>query len=156
MKLPHGSRCRDCWPTSFKGRVVEWNKKIIVIQLFLKRSIVTINLNILKDMFFAKKNNFLKWIHSHSSSAHQYSCCKKWNEEFSIKVNAAAQFHQRFMYSFYVRRSQKGNKYSQAVSLFFLTPLESTSIKAAHKTLVKLTPAPQKLSLSFIECFQVN
>jgi len=50
-----------------------------------------------------------------------------------------AQFHQRSTCSFYNRRSQKHKKDSQVVNLFF-TLLGSTSIKAAHKMLVKLTP----------------
>jgi len=49
-----------------------------------------------------------------------------------------AQFHQRSMYSFYARRSQKRKKDSQVVNLFTL--LRSTSIKAARIMLVKLTP----------------
>jgi len=49
-----------------------------------------------------------------------------------------AQFHQRFTYSFYARRSRKRKKMLMTW-LYFFTLSGSTSVKASHKTLVKLT-----------------
>ncbi len=50
-----------------------------------------------------------------------------------------AQFHQCSTYSFYACRSQKSKKILMTC-LYFFTLLGSTSVKAEHKTLVKLTP----------------
>jgi len=50
-----------------------------------------------------------------------------------------AQFHQRSMYSFYARRSQM-RKNRQSSWQCCLTLLGPTSVKAVHKTLMKLSP----------------
>ncbi len=67
------------------------------------------------------------------------NCNMKDHPTYRVKrvMSPRAQFYQRFTYSFYVCRSQKRNKDSQV--LIFFTPLGSTSVKAVHKTLVKLT-----------------
>ena len=55
-----------------------------------------------------------------------------------FKVCSRAQFHQRSKYSFYVRRAQKRKRDSEVANLFTL--LETTGVKAVHRTLMKLTP----------------
>ncbi len=55
---------------------------------------------------------------------------------FWQSIDIWAQFHQCFTQSFYMRRSQMQKNDSQVVNL---TLLGSTSVKAASKTLVKLT-----------------
>jgi len=54
-------------------------------------------------------------------------------------LDTLAQFHQRSTYSFYIRRSRMRKK-RQSSQQCHLALLEPNSVKAAHKTLVKLTP----------------
>jgi len=58
---------------------------------------------------------------------------------FGVFVDNWAQFHQRFMYNFYARRSQKRKKI-QLSHKYLFTLLGSTGAKAACRTLMKLTP----------------
>ncbi len=65
--------------------------------------------------------------------------------EASNANKARCQFHQRSTSSFYLRRSQKRKK-TDNLNVFF-THLGSLLIRAASKTLMKLTPA-----VSSVEC----
>jgi len=59
---------------------------------------------------------------------------------FAVKVETIwAQFHQLFKYSFYACRSRKHQKILMTWLSFF-SHSGSTSVKAVHRTLVKLTP----------------
>ncbi len=62
-----------------------------------------------------------------------------------------AQFHQRSTYSFYTRRSQKRKKYSHQ---YLFTLSGSESVKAVHRTLMKLTPACILFFYAFILAFR--
>ena len=53
-------------------------------------------------------------------------------------MSSRVQFHQCSMSSFYARRSQNRKKTVKSSSFFVLSG--SASIKAAHRTLMKLTP----------------
>jgi len=55
-----------------------------------------------------------------------------------LENDIRCQFHQRSMSSFYVHRSRKCKKDSQVLSFFTLSG--SVHIKAARRTLMKLTP----------------
>ncbi len=57
----------------------------------------------------------------------------------SPHVELCSQFHQCSMHSFYARRSQKRKK-TLMTKLHFFTLSGSTSVKAVHKMLMKLTP----------------
>jgi hypothetical protein len=59
------------------------------------------------------------------------------------------QFHQRSTYSFYARRSRMRKK-RQSSQLCHLALLGPTSVKAAHKMLVKLTPGITAVLLSIL------
>jgi len=60
-------------------------------------------------------------------------------EEFTVEhFDTWAQFHQRSTYSFYARRSRKRKKIDDFT--VFFTLLSSAHVKAALKTLMKLTP----------------
>ncbi len=73
-----------------------------------------------------------------SSVAYEYSCIK-----VVLKKNAFfptwAQFHQHSLSSFYAHRSQVHKK-RQSSQLCHLALLGPTSVKAVHRTLMKLTP----------------
>jgi len=69
-----------------------------------------------------------------------------------MKLTTWAQFHQRSMYSFYARRSRMCKK-RQSSEQCYLALLGPTSIKTAHKMLVKLTPWSRALFFPYQDWF---
>ncbi len=71
------------------------------------------------------------------------------------KINPRCQFHQHSTSSFYACRSQKRKKIPMTL-LYFFTLLGSTSVKAAHKTLVKLTPVIVICDNAIVDALQMQ
>jgi len=84
------------------------------------------------------------------------SCCPDWTKapilpgrgQGSAKLDPWAQFHQRSMYSFCACRSRMRKK-KQSSQQCHLPLLGPTSVKAACKTLVKLTPENDQSFIRF-------
>jgi len=85
---------------------------------------------------------------SSNNNIHLFGCNSKPSHSKNVSffgwwvsiVYSWAQFHQRSTYSFYARRSRMRKK-RQSSHQYHLALLGPTSVKAARRTLMKLTPS---------------